>query len=307
MSVKQKAEGKTNDANECSKETEFKEDKVETLDKKCNKTQKNTRKSLLKENSRIPMRIKGPECPKTTNEKVTMDECVGVPKEESNSKQPKEKDKTFSVVELSKELIHYYKTEQFKTPKNSTKDCMKEMKSLTIDKSCKVSEKKRNHTTLRKSCPNPNAFQESKDISPKILVKTKDSAHSGLTFKPNVMKKTIPKPFKFQSKPKVLARSKSVTESSVESKVKKRFSSVRKIVKVEDQHSKTVKERKAQKSEENSPSTSDKSKTPDASSADSKSVTFKKYSAYGGLRFKPKRVSTQSKGEIFDSVGTKTE
>ncbi|GFU83718.1 uncharacterized protein TNCV_523121 [Trichonephila clavipes] len=171
MSVKQKAEGKTNDTIECSKETEFKEGKVEKLDKKCSKTQKNTRKSLLKENSKIPMRIKGPECPKTTNEKVTMDECVGAPKEESNSKLPKEKEKTYSVVELSEELIHYYKTEQFKTPKNSTKDCMNEMKSLTIDKSCKISEKKRNNNTLRRSCPNPKAFQESKDISPKIPVR----------------------------------------------------------------------------------------------------------------------------------------
>ncbi|GFU83722.1 uncharacterized protein TNCV_523161 [Trichonephila clavipes] len=58
--------------------------------------------------------------------------------------------------------------------------------------------------------------------------------------------------------------------ASRQSKVKKRFSSVRKIVKIEDQHLKTMRERKDQKSEENSPSTSDKSKTPEVSSADSK-------------------------------------
>ncbi|GFU83719.1 uncharacterized protein TNCV_523131 [Trichonephila clavipes] len=57
-------------------------------------------------------------------------------------------------------------------------------------------------------------WQDAQRLTLTALVKTKDSAHSGLTFKPNVMKKTIPKPFKFQSKPKVLTRSKSVTESS---------------------------------------------------------------------------------------------
>ncbi|GFR30578.1 uncharacterized protein TNCT_391191 [Trichonephila clavata] len=199
MSVEQRAEDKTtlslpDNANECSKETEFKEDKAgEQSDKKCNKTPKNTRKSL-----------------------VTLNECMGAPKEELKSKRPQEKEiKTFSLEKISKELIHYYKTEQLKTPKNSTKDCMNAMKSLTIDKSCKISEKKGNNTTLRKTSPNPNAFQESKDISPKIQlpVKPKDSAHSGMTFKPKVMKETIPKPFKFQSTPKVLSRSKSATDS----------------------------------------------------------------------------------------------
>ncbi|GFR30582.1 ATP-dependent DNA helicase [Trichonephila clavata] len=90
-------------------------------------------------------------------------------------------------------------------------------------------------------------------------------------------------------------------------KVKKRFSSVRKIVTFEDQYSKTVQEKKAQKLEENSPPTLDKPKTPEASSADSKNVTIKKYSAFGGLRFKPKRISTHLKGDIFDSNETKTE
>lgn len=319
--MEQKTEDKTNITNGCSERTESKEEKAEEiLDKKRNRTPKTTRKSLIKEknstSSKIPMRVKEPECHQTAsgkarNKKVTISECMGASKTDLESKPLKEKEiKTVSIEEISKGLTNHYKTDVFKTSKNSTKDCTDAMKSLTIDKRSKISDKNENITAHPKTST-PKASQESKHISPKIPLTIKpkiDSAHSGLTLKPNVMKGTVPKPFKFQSRQKIITRSKSVTENTAVPKIKKRSFSVRKSVPTKGQYSKEVKEKKAQKLEDNnSPVSSDKSETPEASAADSKNATFKKYSAFGGLRFRPKQVSTQLKGDIFDSNEIKTE
>ncbi|GFS61599.1 uncharacterized protein NPIL_394332 [Nephila pilipes] len=304
MSMEQKTEHKARITHKkCDEE---KEEGMQ--DRKCDKTPKTTRNWLTKEknwsNSKIPMRVKGPDNFKIANEKVTVDECTRFIKSESNSKQLQQKEiKYFNIEEISKEIFHH-KSDGLKTPNNSTKDCTSVMKALTIETKNENPEKNGSNNGSNSNLT-PKASQESKNISPKLPLSVKPqkySAHSGLTLKPKAMKGTMPSPFAFQSKPKIIMRSKSVTEKSAATKIKKRASSVKRTVTFKDEDAKGAKEKNTLGLKENCAlASASKSKTPEVPSSDPKKAPIKKYPAFGGLRFKPKRVVLQLKTDIFDS------